>query len=365
MHARDGLEPCAARGDKQAVSSEDTFPQATIIIVTFNSEKHFARLRAALYSQNAPYRLIVFDNGSAPERRPTADAFPAGATIMQSEDNIGFAAANNRAAEGVETPWLALLNPDAYPEPDWLAQLLHAGARFKEAGAFSSTQIMESDPARYDGLGDCYAPHGGNWRGGHRWARSGYSSSEGEVFSACAAAALYRTTAWREARGFDERYFGYCEDLDLGFRLRLLGRKTIHVPDAVVRHVGGGSSARGSDFECFHTTRNCVWTFVKDMPGWLFWLLAPAFTGFSIVRLLSASVRGNGGPTWRGLRAAIHGLPETWRARSEIQMHRKAKASEIAAALTWSPFKLWRRAPDIRPIRDQSASAKASARKAQ
>jgi len=127
-----------------------------VVIVTFNSRRYFARLKAALSQQTEPFALYVVDNASAAEQRPGADDFPAGALIVQLEENIGFAAANNRAAALCDGEFIALLNPDAFPAPDWLVELLEAAARWPGAAAFGSTQIAADTPERYDGLGDCY-----------------------------------------------------------------------------------------------------------------------------------------------------------------------------------------------------------------
>jgi GT2 family glycosyltransferase len=84
---------------------------------------------------------------------------------------------------------------------------------------------------------------------------------------------LYRRSALIELGGFDEDYFCYVEDVDLGFRLRLAGHQCLYIPSSIVHHVGSGSTGgKNSDFAVYHGHRNLVWTYVKDMPGFLFWL---------------------------------------------------------------------------------------------
>jgi len=97
-----------------------------------------------------------------------------------------------------------------------------------------------------------------------------------ETFSPCAAAALYRASALREAGPFDADYFCYSEDVDLGFRLRLLGYTCWYAPDSVAHHVGSAITGGRSDFTMYHGVRNGIWTYVKDMPGVLAWLCLPA-----------------------------------------------------------------------------------------
>ena len=93
--------------------------------------------------------------------------------------------------------------------------------------------------------------------------------------------------------GFDERLFCYCEDVDLGYRLRLVGEPTLLVPDAVVRHVGSASTGgRRSDFAVFHGTRNRFWVFVKDTPPVLFWLTLPLHILATVVLFARHATRG-------------------------------------------------------------------------
>lgn len=325
----------------------DTPPRAGVIIVTFQSRRFFPRLRAALDLLDASYDLIVLDNASSPDQRPTAADFPAHAKLVQSETNLGFAAGNNRGAAMLANEFIVLLNPDAFPDPDWLSKLIAAADAYPRAGSVGSTQIAAENTERYDGLGDCYHASGLPWRGGYGQLRSA-PPPEGEPFSACAAGALYRATAWREAGGFDESFFCYCEDVDLGFRLRLLGWRCIQATDATISHVGGGSSGSRSDFAVMHGTRNRTWTFVKNMPGALFWLLLPAHAAILLLFLVVSPFRGTGAATWRGAGAAIKGLSRVFKTRTGVQRARKASLTQVAAALTWNPLPVLSRSADLK-----------------
>ncbi len=189
--------------------------RTALIVITYNSRKFFARLAASIAVQtDQNFQLVVWDNGSRKTERPLAADFLDGAVIVQCEENIGFASANNRAAELVESEFIVLLNPDAFPEADWLATLVETANHWPDTGGVGSTQIMDEDPTRYDGLGDCYYAVGIAWRGGYGWPRRSLVNDGTEAFSACAAAALYRRMAWDAVGGFDERFFAYCEDVD-------------------------------------------------------------------------------------------------------------------------------------------------------
>ena len=318
-----------------------------VVVVTFNSRAHFPRLRAALAAQTHPYRLTVIDNASRPDERPRASDMPEGAEIVQMETNTGFAAGNNFAVKRRDAPLIALLNPDAFPAPDWLERLVAAAEKNPAAAAFGSTQISADDPTHFDGLGDCYHVAGIPWRGGHGWpVDTGVQG--GDTFSPCAAAALYRREVWEALGGFDERFFCYCEDVDLGFRIRLAGHRIVQVADALVHHVGGASSGKRSDFAVYHGTRNRLWTFVKNMPAPAFWPLLPAHVAVTLCFLAISPFRGTGQATWRGVGDALTGLGPILRARAANQRARRAKTSALLAAMAWSPFAMVRRAPVLR-----------------
>lgn len=330
--------------------------KVAVLIVAFNSKTHLARQIAALEAQTfRDFRVVLIDNASRPEDRPDPAQAPAWLTIVQSQTNLGFAAGNNRAAEAAtDAEFFALLNPDAFPEPTWLAELVAAAARWPHAAVFGSTQLLDADPACLDGAGDALHATGIPWRGG-LGAPASSLPPEGETFAACGAAMLIRAADFHAVGGFDERFFCYVEDIDLGFRLRLQDRATMQIPAAVVRHIGGGVSARGSDFADFHGARNRLWSHVKNMPARLFWPLLPAHILVTLLNLGLNTLRGRAAG-WRGLIAALAGLGPIWRDRQRLRATRKARLGAIAASLAWNPLLLLTRAPVIRRAwRDPSA----------
>jgi GT2 family glycosyltransferase len=130
--------------------------------------------------------------------------------------------------------------------------------------------------------------------------------------------------------GFDEDFFCYVEDVDLGFRLRLAGHKALYVPDAVAHHVGSATTGgQHSDFAVYHGHRNLVWTFMKNMPGILFWLLLPLHAAMNLVAVAVFTLRGQGWVILRAKWDAVKGLPTMWRKRKLVQSTRIATVREI------------------------------------
>lgn len=323
-------------------------PAVTVVIVNFNAGDHLAKTVRDLMVQSEPqFRAIIVDNASS-------DGSVAAAQDAVRDDNrfefilqpvnTGFAAANNLAARKAETPWLATLNPDAAPQVDWLERLLAATQRHPDVAMFGSTQISQLDRDRLDGTGDCYFATGLPWRGGYGWPRTALPA-ESEAFTPCAAAALYRRQDFLAAGGFDESFFCYVEDVDLGFRLRLRGHRAMQIPDAVVFHVGGGSGGGSSDFARYHGVRNLIWCFVKNMPGALFWPLLPFHMVMLTAYGIMAGLRGRSRLFLRSIHDAICGLPVAWQQRRTIQASRVARWQDIADVLSWNPLHCLLRRP--------------------
>jgi GT2 family glycosyltransferase len=307
----------------------------TVIIVNWNSGELLAECLRRLKAQTIQQaRVLVVDNASSDGSLTSAGKLAHNVTVLRMNANLGFAASNNRAIAECDTEFVALLNPDAFPEPDWLERLLAAARAHPEVAAFGSRQLCHSDPEVLDGIGDNYHMSGLAWRNRHGVRQQAQDLVAREIFSPCAAAALYRRRALTDAGGFDEDFFCYVEDVDLGFRLRLAGHKSMYVPDAVVHHVGSASTGgEWSDFAVYHGFRNPVWVFIKNMPGTLFWPLLPLHVAFNLASILLFSMRGQGGVILKAKRDAFLGIPRMWRKRRDIQANRVASIGGIWKAL--------------------------------
>ena len=316
-----------------------------VIIVNFNSGVLLGQCLRHLRAQTrCPERVIVVDNASHDGSADRLERDYPGVEVIRLDRNQGFAAANNLAARWAdEVEWLALLNPDAFPEPEWLERLLAAAAPYPDCASFGARLLDAGDPDHLDGTGDVYHVSGLAWRRDHGRPVAVGASEAGEIFSPCAAAALYRREAFFEAGGFDEDYFCYFEDVDLGFRLRLLGYGCQYAPAAVVRHVGSAVTGRRSPFSLYHGHRNLVWTWCKNMPGPLFWLYLPQHLLLNLGALLWFALHGQGLTLLRAKWDALRGLPRCWRWRNAIQSRRCVSSWSLRRAMSRGLLALYRR----------------------
>lgn len=325
----------------------------SVIIVNYNAGEWLARSVQSVLDQTLQnFECFIVDNGSEDGSMDTLPGLDDRFQIIEAGENLGFAAANNLAAKNAKAAWLALLNPDAFARNNWLEELLKAKDLAPNVTMVGSLQYMAQQPELLDGVGDCYHVSGIAWRSRHLKSADNLPPT-GEVFAPCAAAALYKKDVFQRLGGFDERFFCYHEDVDLAFRMRLDGGICIQSENAVVDHISSGISGRASGFAVYHGTRNRIWTFVKDMPGLLLFVLSPALIFVNIAFLGWAFVkrRQRLAPTWRGVKDGIKGVPTIWQSRKDIHANRKIGSLRLLRALTWSPVKVLQRETDIRPLK--------------
>jgi GT2 family glycosyltransferase len=228
----------------------ETRPDFSVLIVNFNGGDYVQGALNSLKAQtHRSFEVILLDNASSDGSIDKLDAsgLPAFRLVREPE-NHGFARGNNLAAAQARGTWLALLNPDAAARPDWLAQVLAGTHRHPGVTSFACTQLWMHDETKLDGAGDNYLAFGIPWAGRVSPSSRRTCPPKAPAFLPCGASAVYHRETFLAAGGYDERLFCFCEDVDLGFRLRLEGEDCVFLPDAVVSHAGGALSDKVSGF---------------------------------------------------------------------------------------------------------------------
>jgi GT2 family glycosyltransferase len=249
----------------------------TVVVVTWNRRE---LLRACLQSlaiqQHESYDVVVVDNGSTDGSveavKEIRDTFPVPLTLITNAQNRGFCAANNQGIAATQSEFVALLNNDAEAEPGWLAALEAVMRASKDIGMAASKVLVWEDPKRIDKVGHLIFPDGQNrGRGTGQIDRGQYDQVE-EVLWPDGCAAMYRRAMLDEIGGFDEDFFAYADDAELGLRGRIAGWRCLYAPGAVVRHHRGASLGLGSARRLTLIERNRVLLAVKLFPWNLLWL---------------------------------------------------------------------------------------------
>lgn len=252
--------------------------------------------------------------------------------MIENARNAGFGAAVNQGMRASAAPYLATLNDDAVAGAGWLDALVRALESRPDAGMCASQVRLFGEP-RLDSAGMLIARDGSSRQRGHARPPEDFPVAE-ETLLPSGSAALYRRTMLEELGGFDDDFFLYCEDTDLGLRARWAGWKCLYVPLAVVEHHYSHSAGRASPVKAYYVERNRLFVLAKNFPGRLL-LAAPLVSlaryfwhAWYILRGQGSAARfraeGNAGPKmiWYVLRAhaaLLANLRRLWRQRRDVR----------------------------------------------
>ncbi len=234
---------------------------ATVAVPTLLVDASLQQCIAGLRRQTRQdFEIIVIDNsGRDLARKLGLD----GIRIIAMPGNAGFGSAINRAFEQSSAPFLITLNDDAVPCAGWLAALVRAAESDPQVGMCASQVRLDRDAL--DSAGMLIYGDGSSKQRGHGEPAANYANQE-EVLLPSASAALYRRTMLDQVGLFDEHFFLYCEDTDLGLRARRAGWRCLYVPGAVVEHRYSHSAGRVSSLKAYYVERNRMFVAMKNFP---------------------------------------------------------------------------------------------------
>jgi GT2 family glycosyltransferase len=329
-------------------------PRLTVVIPNWNGERFLTLCLGSLRRQTfREFETVLVDNASSDGSIGLVRRDFPEVRVISMRENRGFSAAVNAGIEASTTELVALLNNDTEQDPGWLEALVRAADEHPEAGFFASKLVDFYDRHVLDGAGDALRLSGLPYRLGHGERDRGQFDRPAYVFSACAAAALYRREMLDEIGLFDEDFVSYCEDGDLSFRAQLAGYRCLYVPDALVYHMGSVSTGgKRSATATRLGTRNSLSLLVKNLPLSAVPHILPFFVLGQVTRSLTAAVTGALRAHLEGLAGAWQHLPLMLKKRREIQGKKKISDTEIRRLLRASS--LAATASIARRLRDQA-----------
>ena len=281
--------------------------KTTIIIPNYNGLSFMEPCFEALDRQTTKdFKILVVDNGSTDgsvewlkEKQIPSIFLP---------ENTGFSGAVNVGIKAADTPYVILLNNDTKVAPHYVEALERAMDRSEKIFSVSSKMIQMYHPDLMDDAGDMYSVLGWAFQRGVGRPEGLYKKSC-RVFTACAGAAIYRREVFETIGYFDEMHFAYLEDIDVGYRAKLYGYDNVFCPEAVVYHVGSGTS--GSKYNSFKVklaARNNVYLNYKNMRGWQLLLNSPCLLAGTFVKFLFFKKMGFGKDYMAGFLEGIRTL---------------------------------------------------------
>jgi GT2 family glycosyltransferase len=290
--------------------------QISIIIPNFNGKQFLRECLNSIKKQNfSLYEVIIIDNGSTDGSVEYLNENYPEFALIQNQDNLGFATAVNQGIKISNAEYVFLLNNDTELEDDCLSNLLNCIQDDETLFAVSSKMIQNQDRDLIDDAGDEYTILGFTKKVGNNRSSEQYQNKR-EIFSACAGAALYRRSIFDIIGYFDENFFAYMEDVDISYRARIYGFKSVYCPEAIVYHyVSATSRSKYNTFKIRLAARNNVYVPYKNMPwpqlalNLLFLIL-----GF-LIKYLVFLKKGHGNDYMAGLKDGLTSLDKIDRIR--------------------------------------------------
>ncbi|MEK6758642.1 MAG: glycosyltransferase family 2 protein [Deltaproteobacteria bacterium] len=327
-------------------------PLVSVVIVNWNGKGILEECLRSIYSQPfKSFEVVVVDNGSTDGSADAVKKTYPEAVVRENKENLGFARGNNIGIEAASkgSKYILTLNNDTVLDRSFLAELIGAAEASPETVGMWAPKILSmEDNSLIDSVGGLLIYQDGLAKGRGRLEKDdGQYDCPVDAFIPSACAGLYRKKMLAGIGGFDDDFFAYCEDTDLGLRARLAGWEALSVPKAVVFHLYSATGGRYTPFKAYLVERNRVWVAVKNLPmpllikgifytKWRYLVqvygiisgkgagarFAEGFSRFELVSILL-----------RAYFDAFRGLSGMYKKRLRIQRSRKVSISEFGRLL--------------------------------
>lgn len=269
--------------------------EVSVIIPNFNGIAFLDSVLGSLEGQTLKnFEVILVDNGSADGSCSFVSANYPWVHIIELPDNFGFCRAVNEGIKAAKAPYVLLLNNDTEVKEDFVEQMLLAIRRHKNAFSCAARMVQYHDRDKLDDAGNYYCALGWAYARGKGKDIHTYEKEE-KIFASCAGAAIYRKKIFDKIGYFDEEHFAYLEDMDVGYRARIHGYENWYAPDAMVYHVGSGTSgSRYNQFKIRYSSRNNIYLIYKNMPVLQIIINLPFLVAGFGIKILFFALKGFG-----------------------------------------------------------------------
>ena len=248
--------------------------KVAIVILNWNGVKMLSRYMDTLLEHSRGEATVyVADNASTDQSVPFLKEHYPEVRLIQLEKNWGFADGYNKALQQVEATYYVILNSDVEVTPHWLTPLITFMDSHKEVAACQPKLLSVANREAFEYAGAC---GGFIDKYGYPFCRGrlfdsveddkGQYDDICEVMWATGACLIIRSADYWKVNGFDGRFFAHNEEIDLCWRLRMMGRKVYCIPNSFVYHVGGGTLPKGNPMKTYLNFRNNLTMLYKNLP---------------------------------------------------------------------------------------------------
>ncbi len=307
-------------------------PTVAIVVLNWNAYDQTVECVESLQQSSYPnLKIIIVDNGSNNrEGDRLKEKFAQTIEVVQNVKNLGVAGGNNagirQALNDRTVKYVAMVNNDLMVEADTIAHLVAPAEVNERIGMVAGRMMNYFQRERIDNLGIAMTTAGLGYNRKSEWY---------PLFCPCSGLGLYRTEGLRkimtpDGQVWDNDFFAYFDEQDVGFRLRMNGYEAVYVPTAVGYHKEGATSGGpSSDFSIYHGHRNNLWFLVKDFPTALWWKYLPGIIATQFGTFLLYAKRRRLRVIIRAKWDALRGIPKMLAKRSAIQAIRRVPIPDI------------------------------------
>lgn len=279
------------------------YPLVAIVILNWNGKKYLETFLPFLTKTTYPnYKIIVADNRSYDDSVIFLETHYPEIEIIRLKENYGFARGYNIALQQVNAPYYILLNSDVKTTPDWIEPMVSLLENNNQIACCQPKLLSYNNPEEFE-----YAGAAGGWLDhyGYPFAMgrifdvtekdTGQYNKAQPVFWASGAALFIRSAIFHKAGGFDNYFFAHQEEIDLCWRIQLMGYEVYTCPSSIVYHVGGGTLPKGNSLKTYLNFRNNNIMLFKNMKGGRKFYVLTIRGGLDAASAFKSLLKGDGG----------------------------------------------------------------------
>lgn len=327
--------------------------KVAIVILNWNGKDHLEKFLPSVCASTYPnLEIIIGDNGSTDESVQFIQTRYPSLTLIKNKENFGFAEGYNRVLKQVEADYFILLNSDVQVNPRWIEPVIELMETDKRIGVAQPKILSFHDKTSFEHAGAAggfidylgYPFCAGRILDNTEVDHGQYNYSK-EIFWASGAAFFIKSEAWRKTSGFDKDFFAHMEEIDLCWRLKLLGYSIYYCPESSVYHVGGGTLNKENPFKTYLNFRNNLIMLQKNLP--LIQAISVIFIRFwldfiALIRFLSEGKRKD---ALAISKAHVNFFRNFWRnaRKRKLIKSKKVKLGIYRASIIWAYFVLKKR----------------------
>jgi len=318
-------------------------PLISVIVLNWNGKEYLYSCLESVKAQTYPnMETILVDNASTDGSAEYIKNLFSDLHVIINRENMGYGGGNNRGIREAKGRYIFILNSDTEIEKDCLELLWECIETNKNIGVTTPKILLYDRRDTIDAAGLTIYLDGLSIGRGRLEPQEKYCRRE-EVFFGSGCASLFRREMLEEISLFDEGFFAYAEDTDLGWRANLAGWKAYYVPEAIVYHHHSKKFGTYSSMKAFLVERNRIWVAWKNFPLpilclWPFYTLSRYFyqgIGTLIRRGASGRFGQESSPLllifilMKAYLSGLRGLPAILRKRKEVQSKKRISNWEV------------------------------------